>query len=49
MYVKFSPKNLNLSLCSAHPTSIYTCGVVIALRMRSGLVEYNYKVCYLEL
>ena len=36
MYVKLSPKDLNLDLCPSHPTSTYTCGVTIALRVCGG-------------
>ena len=33
MYIKLSPRDLNLDFCPPHPTSIYTCGVTTALRM----------------
>ena len=36
MYVKFSPRDLNLGPCPSHPTSTYTYEVTIALRVYGG-------------
>ena len=34
--MKFFPRNLNLSLYPSHLTSIYTCGMTMALRVCNG-------------
>ena len=36
MYVKLSHGDLNLSLCSSHPTSTYTYKMTTAPRVRDG-------------
>ena len=36
MCVKFPPENLSFGSCASHPTSTYTYGVTIVLRMCSG-------------
>ena len=36
MCVKLPPENLNPNSYPPHPTSIYTCGVTIALRVCGG-------------
>ena len=38
MCVKLSPRDLNHIPCPPHPTSTYTCGVTIALRVCSGQI-----------
>ena len=37
MCVKLSLGDLNLDPCPQHPTSIYTCGVTTALRVRGDI------------
>ena len=41
MYVKFPPKNLNLSSYPSYLTITYTCEVTIMSRVRSGYLIYN--------
>ena len=36
MCVKLPPRDLNPDPCPPHPTSTYTCGVTIALRVCGG-------------
>ena len=39
MYVKLSPKDLNLDLCLPHPISIYTCRVTTAPKVHGAIVK----------
>ena len=43
MYVKFSPGDLNDDPCPPHPTSTYTCGVTIALRVCGNIYLFLRK------
>ena len=38
--MKFSSRDLNLDHCPPHPTKTYTCGVIIAPRVRGGLHNF---------
>ena len=44
MCVKLLYKNLNLGPCPLHPTSTYTCGVIIAPMVRGDLSNFKYHI-----
>ena len=53
--MKLPYKDLNPGPCPPHPTSIYTCGVTIATRVRDGIItllsnatDTNYFTTFLQ-
>ena len=47
MCIKFPLKDLNPDFCPPSPTSIYTCGVTTAQRVRGGkkvLTLFSWKI-----
>ena len=44
MCVKLPPGNLNSGPCPPHPTSTYTCRVIIAPKVCGGYIQYILKI-----
>ena len=41
MCVKFPPEDLNFSFCPSHFTNTYACEMIIASRVRSGILTLH--------